>query len=172
MESARKEYYNFEVERQPKAKLQVKEQINKKTKKRSNYRLQKAMVISCIALVFLMSIALLFRYSSIIEERHQVYALNNQLELLKNQQRMLSIEKEGKIKSEWIEQEAKNRLDMRYPSAEQTHFFRIDQSKHRELSKKIETENKVELVEQSENKASIIRRMFSTVVGLLGNVES
>ncbi|PHS36459.1 MAG: hypothetical protein COA82_00330 [Alkaliphilus sp.] len=165
MELARKEYYELDAQLQPQKQMK---NDNKKNKE-SN---QKSMLVSCIALIFLMSITLLFRYSSIIEARHQVYSLNNQLELLTNQKRMLNIDMERAITSEWIEQEAMKRLDMNYPTVEKTHFFAVDQVRLAKLTKQIENENRIELVKKPKNKASLFARFFSSVVGLLDNTDS
>ncbi|MCD5410584.1 MAG: hypothetical protein LRZ93_02885 [Clostridiales bacterium] len=168
MELARKECYKLDIQLQP----QKQKKNNNKKSKENSYRLQKSMLVSCIALTFLMSITLLFRYSSIIEARHQVYSLRNQLELLTNQKRMLNIDLERAVTSEWIEQEAIKRLDMNYPTVEKTHFFAVDQVRLAELKKQIESENRIELVKQPKGKASLLARFFSSVLGLLGNTDS
>ncbi len=168
MELARKEYY--ELDEQLKPQKQVKN--DSKKNKENTYRLQKSMLVSCIVLIFLMSITLLFRYSSIIEARHQVYSLSNQLELLTNQKRMLNIDLERAVTSEWIEQEAMKRLNMKYPTVEKTHFFAVDQVRLAKLTKQIESENRIELVKQPKSKASLLVRFFSSVVGLLDNTDS
>lgn len=163
MELARKENYFLDLEVQPKERVEKKN----KTHKQREYRFQKVMAIFCIAVIFLMSIILVFRYSTIIKERHQVYSLINELELLNNQKRMLSIEMEKMLKSEWIEQEAKVRLDMRYPTTEETHYFIVDRTKLLKLTKQGETASDFEDREHSIEKVGVFRRLLGTVAGLL-----
>ncbi len=97
-------------------KQKPKKNIKKKRQKR--YILEKIIVVFAIALVFSYCILILTRYMSIVQIRHNVSKLERQLEGLEVEKTKLKVNVEKVSKSEWIENEAKNRLKMDYPNPE------------------------------------------------------
>lgn len=111
----------------------MKKQKSNKTRKiktsKKSYRLEKFIIILIIASIFTCSILILTRFMSIVEVRHRVSKLENQLERLEVEKVRLKVDVEKASKSGWIEKEARDRLKMDYPSPDQIVRIKVNQAK-------------------------------------------
>lgn len=145
---ARKEsaYIHEQVEE----KQQPKSHKSKKLKK--NYKFEKIVIVITLATVFAFSILLLTRFMAITEVKHRVNSLQNQIEKLETEKEKLRVEVEKVSKSGWIENEAKTRLDMDYPSSDQMMYININPAKVTMLTSEINKAKDDSFDQQNENK--------------------
>lgn len=162
MEVVRKDYYQYQtaVEQQ---KLQQPNKQKKQAKK--SYRLEKVMAALSISVFLLLSIFLLLRYAAITEAKHRVIKLTTQLEQVEKQRDKLTIELEKVSKSNWIEVEAQNRLNMKYPSSSQTNYITINPTKVALLTNEMNKQLSLDSNEIT-NEGSVINKMLNKFVGL------
>lgn len=146
---ARKEstYIQEQIEKQEQP------QIRKNKKRQKSYKLEKFIVTIVIAAVFACSILILTRFMAITEARHQVNSLENQLERLEIEREKLRVEVEKVSKSGWVESEAKSRLHMEYPTAEQMIYININPTKVAMLTSEINKEKYKNSITQDDNKS-------------------
>ena len=112
-------------------------QLRVRKKKQKNYRFEKIVITFIVSIVFACSILVLVRFTAITEARYNVNSLEKQLERLEIEKTKLRIEVEKVSKSGWIESEAKTRLQMDYPTAEQITCINVDPTKVAMLAGKI-----------------------------------
>ena len=163
MEVVRKDYYQYQQAEEQQLQ-QPNKQVKKKAKK--SYRLEKVIAGLSISVFLLLGIFLLLRYASITEAKHQVIKLTNQLEQVENQKDKLKIELEKLSKSNWIEMEAKNRLNMTYPNSNQTYYITINPTKVALLTNEMNKQLALHNVEFEGREAGVISKVFSKFVGL------
>ncbi len=135
MEVAREEIYYPEetVKKNPKEdKLKLTKKKNrKKLQKQSKemqkkYRREKVLFCLMIMTVTLICLGLLLRYVMITEARHDIHQLNTTIAELKNDERDLRIEVESLSRSNRVESEAINRLEMIYPDTREVNYIEVD----------------------------------------------
>ena len=131
------------------AKDKKKSQIHKK--KQKNYRLEKIIVVFVVFVVFMFSILILMKFTAITEARYNVNNLEKQLEKLEIEKAKLKVDLEKVSKSEWIENEAKTRLQMDYPIAGQIIGINVDPAKVAILTNKINKTNNDDSVKLENN---------------------
>ncbi|HZX21790.1 MAG TPA: cell division protein FtsL [Clostridia bacterium] len=122
---------------------QKKEEKRSKTyrKKRKSFIFEKVIIMGIIGVAFAFSILVLTRFMTITETRYGLTGLEKQLERLEIEKTKLKIEIEKVSKSGWIESEAETRLQMNYPTAEQTICINVDPAKVAMLTSKINNSN-------------------------------
>lgn len=133
---------------------QIKEekQFSARKKKQKSYRLEKVIVMTIVSVVFACSMLILTRFTAITEARYSVNSLEKQLEGLEIEKTKLRIEVEKVLKSGWIEDEAKTRLQMDYPTAEQIIGININPAKVAMLTSEINKSNYNDPIKLKENK--------------------
>ncbi len=134
---ARKE--SVYVHEQVEEKQQHKPKRNKKPKQ--DYRFEKIIVTTSLAIIFVFSILLLTRFMSITEVKHTVNKLQNRVEDLEIEREKLRVEVEKVSKSRWIEEEAKSRLNMVYPSSDQMIYININPTKVASINNELRSVN-------------------------------
>ncbi len=110
-------------------------QIHKKRQR--SYRFEKVIITIIIAIIFACSISILTRFTSITEARYNVSNLEKRLESLEAEKAKLKVEVEKVSKSGWIESEAKTRLQMDYPTADQIISINVNPAKVAMLTNRI-----------------------------------
>jgi len=121
-------------------------------KKRKSYIFEKIVVMAIVGVVFVCSMIILTRFTSITEARYSVDNLEKQLEELETEKTKLRIEVEKVLKSGWIEDEAKTRLQMDYPTAEQVICINVNPAKVAMLTGEINKQNYDDSVKVGESK--------------------
>jgi len=106
-------------------------------RKQKKHRFVKILITSIVGIVFACSILILTRFTAITEARYNVSSLEKRLERLEIEKTKLGIEVEKVSKSGWIESEAKIRLQMDYPTAEQIICINVDPAEVAMLTNKI-----------------------------------
>lgn len=124
-------------------KEQKKEKKRFKTyrKKQKSYIFEKIIIMAIVGVAFACSILVLTRFMAITETRYDLTGLEKQLQRLEIEKTKLKIEVEKVSKSGWIESEAETRLQMNYPTAEQTICINVDPAKVAMLTSKINNSN-------------------------------
>lgn len=112
--------------------------VSKAPKKRKSYRLEKFLIVAIIAAIFAFSILILTRFMAIAEVRYRVNKLEKQLEELEIEKVKLKIDLEKVSQSGWVEDEAKDRLQMDYPAPEQIVHININPAKVAMLTNEME----------------------------------
>ena len=133
---------------------------NEQIKRKNSFRLTKAkklyvrkiVVMAIVGIVFVCSMIILTRFTSITEARYSVDNLEKQLERLETEKTKLRIEVEKVLKSGWIEDEAKTRLQMDYPTAEQVICINVNPAKVAMLTGEINKQNYDDSVKVGESK--------------------
>lgn len=162
MEVVRKEYHHYQPEweqQQPTPK--------KKKKPQKSYRFEKAAVALSICGLLVLSLFLLLRYAAITELRHQVHSQNNTLQQLEEQKEKLKIELERVSKSRAIEEEALTKLEMKYPTPENTQYISINQTKVALLTNELNNRMKSQGEPQEQPKTNPLMRVFHKFTALL-----
>ncbi len=133
---------------------QVKEEkrLPVRKKRRKSHMFEKIIVMAIVGVVFVCSILILTRFTAITEARYSVDNLEKQLEGLEIEKVKLKIEVEKVLKSGWIEDEAKTRLQMDYPAAEQVICINVNPAKVAMLTNEINNQNYDDSVKVGENK--------------------
>lgn len=133
---------------------QVKEEkrLPVRKKRRKSYVFEKIIVMAIVGVVFVCSMLILTRFTAITEARYSVDNLEKQLEGLEIEKVKLKIEVEKVLKSGWIEDEAKTRLQMDYPTAEQVICINVNPAKVAMLTNEINKQNYDDSVKVGENK--------------------
>jgi|GEM_PF-1414506 len=135
MEVAREEiYYPEEAEPKPSKSPKKKLQKNKQRKKlqkqskemQKKYRREKLFFCAMILMISVISLGLLLRYLMITEARHDIHRLNAAITELKNDERTLRIEVESLARSNRVELEATERLEMIYPDTREINYIQVD----------------------------------------------
>lgn len=126
-------------------------QIHKKRQK--SYKFEKIIITIIIAIVFVFSILILTRFTAITEVRYNVNSLEKQLETLEIEKTKLKVEVEKVSKSGWIESEAKTRLQMDYPIAEQIISINVNPAKVAMLTSEINKSNYNDPIKLKESKS-------------------
>ncbi|HZK57278.1 MAG TPA: cell division protein FtsL [Clostridia bacterium] len=118
---------------------QIKGEKRSQTRKKEqkNHRFAKIFITSIVGIVFACSILILTRFTAITEARYNVDSLEKRLEKLETEKTKLRIEVEKVSKSGWIEDEAKTRLQMDYPTTEQVICINVDPAEVAMLTGKI-----------------------------------
>jgi len=130
----KKHYYDL-------PEFEEKQDYQKKPKKKikpKSYRLEKVLIFATIFLVLGSSLLLLNRFSEIVEARYAIHSLSSKLEELEVQSQKTRIEVEKVTKSKFVENQAKTRLNMVYPKAEQTIYINVDPMEVAEISSHLE----------------------------------
>ncbi len=112
-------------------------QIHRNKKRKKSYRFEKILITMIIAIIFICSIFILTRFTAITEARNNVNNLEKQLEKLEVERTKLKVEVEKVSKSGWIESEARNNLQMDYPTTEQMINININPAKVAMLTNEI-----------------------------------
>ncbi|SMP46612.1 septum formation initiator family protein [Anoxynatronum buryatiense] len=99
---------------------------SKKAKPQKSYMPETCALLLCIVAFLGLNLFLINRFAEITATKHQVTQLEKSLEQLQNQREQLMVEIEQSSKLEWIEQEAVNRLGMRYPDKSQLIYISVD----------------------------------------------
>ncbi len=73
-----------------------------------------------------MMLFLMYRYSIISNLEYEVQSLNKELETMKNKKKELYLELEKLSKSGFVEKEAREKLQMNYPTEDQIVYIKID----------------------------------------------
>lgn len=163
MEVARKDAFQY----QPQWEVQQPEQKKKgKNKPQPSYRKEKVVAFLSIASLMALSLVLLLRYATIIQMRHEVHRQQSQIEELEKQVRKQKIELERVSKSRAIEEEALVRLEMQYPTPENTQYISIDQTKVQLLTEALEQRVNAYYAEEVP-KTSIFTKMVGKFTALL-----
>ncbi len=133
---------------------QVKEEkrLPVRKKRRKSHMFEKIIVMAIVGVVFVCSMLILTRFTAITEARYSVDNLEKQLEGLEIEKVKLKIEVEKVLKSGWIEDEAKTRLQMDYPTAEQVICINVNPAKVAMLTNEINKQNYDDSVKVGENK--------------------
>lgn len=135
MEVTREEiYYPEEVDHKPSKSAKKKLQKNKQRKKlqkqskemQKKYRWEKLFFCAMILMITVISLGLLLRYVMITEARHDIHRLNAAITELKNDERTLRIEVESLARSNRVENEAIERLEMMYPDTREVNYIQVD----------------------------------------------
>lgn len=137
--------YTYEQAREEK-------QVQVHRKKQKGYRFEKIIVTTIIGIIFVCSILILTRFTTITEARYNINSLEKQLESLEIEKTKLRIDVEKVSKSGWIEDEAKNRLQMDYPAAEQVICINVDPAKVAMLTNQINRSNYNDSIEPEKGK--------------------
>ena len=88
---------------------------------------RKPLMIACFVVFYIgISMVILYNNSRIAQMQYSVNEIRKEIEKEKNYQNELEAERESTFKSETIENYAKYRLNMVYPSKEQTVYIKID----------------------------------------------
>lgn len=127
-------YYPEEVEYKPSKSAKKKLQKNKQRKKlqkqnkemQKKYRREKLFFCAMILMISVISLGLLLRYVMITEARHDIHQLNATITDLKNDERVLRIEVESLARSNRVEFEATERLEMIYPDTREINYIQVD----------------------------------------------
>ena len=135
MDVARKEiYYPDEINSKPLKSHKRKVRKSKKGKKiqkhhqemQRKYQQEKLLFCIMILLISAISLGLLLRYVMITEARHDIHQLNAGIAELKNDERTLRIEVESLARSNRVENEAIERLEMIYPDTREVNYIQVD----------------------------------------------
>lgn len=148
-------YEQIKEKQQPK----VKKNRNKKPKK--SYKVEKAVLIISLVTIFIFSVLVLTRFLAITEVKYRVNSLQYQIEDLKLEKEKLKIEVEKVSKSRWVEEEAKAKLDMDYPSQNQMIYINIDPTKVAAINNKFKNKNNDDFNQQ---KLNVFYSFFSNLV--------
>lgn len=88
---------------------------------------KKSLLIACFVVFYIgISMGILYNNSKIAQMQYNVNEIKKEIEKETNYNNELEAEREGTFKSETIENYAKYRLNMVYPSKEQTVYIKID----------------------------------------------
>ncbi|MCC5912548.1 MAG: hypothetical protein JJT76_19185 [Clostridiaceae bacterium] len=151
---------------QPQEQQQQQQRVSKNIKRKKSYRFEKIASGLGVSIVLILSLALLIRFAAITDARHHVHSLNQQIEQLESQRENLRVEVERSSKSQWIENEAKERLNMQYPQSQQMIYINVDPIEVAMISSRIkeanERNNNIE-----EGSSTILDRAFNKFVGFL-----
>ncbi|ABR49036.1 hypothetical protein Amet_2886 [Alkaliphilus metalliredigens QYMF] len=137
----------------------------KKPKPKSR-KFEKIMIASCLGVILALSLLLLLRYVGITEARHRVHNLGNELEQLEVQKEHLRVEVERASKSKWIEQEAKERLNLQYPTSQQMNYIQIDVTQVALVNQVIST-HRLSQHKQDQLQHRGIKRLFGKIFSLI-----
>ncbi|SHJ56185.1 septum formation initiator family protein [Tepidibacter formicigenes] len=97
-----------------------KNNLKKKKNRKLNILSIFGLFILCIIIIFM------YRYSIVSSLKYEVQSLNKELENKKNKKKQLYLELDNLSKSGFIEKEAKERINMIYPTDEQTVYIKVD----------------------------------------------
>lgn len=133
---------------------QIKEEkrLPVRRKRRKSHMFEKIIVMAIVGVVFVCSMLILTRFTAITEARYSVDNLEKQLERLEIEKTKLKIGVEKVLKSGWIEDEAKTRLQMDYPAAEQVICINVNPAKVAMLTNEINKPNYDDSFKVGENK--------------------
>jgi len=121
--------------------IKKEKQFSVHKKRRKSYMFEKIVVMAVVGVVFVCSMLILTRFTAITEVRYSVDNLEKQIERLETEKTKLRIEVEKVLKSGWIEDEAKTRLQMDYPTAEQVIGINVNPAKVAMLTGEINKQN-------------------------------
>lgn len=147
MEVAREEiYYPEEVKNKPLKSDKRKLRKNKKRKKlqqqsqemQKKYRREKLFFCAMILMISVISLGLLLRYVMITETRHDIHQLNATITDLQNDERTLRIEVESLARSNRVELEATERLEMIYPDTREVNYIQVDPNEVERIANHLE----------------------------------
>ncbi|SHH12492.1 septum formation initiator family protein [Tepidibacter thalassicus] len=98
---------------------------------KNNYRKKKKskkVNMLSIFTLFILGIIIIFmyRYSVVSSLKYEVQSLNKELENKKNKKKQLYLELDNLSKSGFIEKEARERLNMNYPTDDQIIYIKVD----------------------------------------------
>ncbi len=177
MEVAREEiYYPEDETNKPVKPDKRKLRKNKKRKKlqkqnqemQKKYRQEKLFFCIMILVISVISLGLLLRYVMITEARHDIHQLNATITDLKNDERALRIEVESLARSNRVETEATERLEMIYPDTREVNYIQVDSAEVERLANHLEGLDSLENQEQGfiEKASENLRQLFSRVEAL------
>ncbi|NBG88514.1 cell division protein FtsL [Isachenkonia alkalipeptolytica] len=147
MEAAREEIiYPEEINSKPLKNGRAKPHKKKKKKilrkqheeMQKKYRLEKLLFCTMILVITLVSLGLLLRYVMITEARHDIHQLNSAITELKNDERALRIELETLSRSNRVELEAAERLEMIYPEIQEVNYVQVDSNEVNRVANHLE----------------------------------
>ncbi len=169
-------YYPEEVNSKPLKSDKRKLQKNKKRKKlqqqnkemQKKYRQEKLFFCAMILMISVISLGLLLRYVMITEARHDIHQLNATIMDLKNDERTLRIEVESLARSNRVEFEATERLEMIYPDTREINYIQVDSDEVNRIANHLERLDNREIPNQGflEKANENLRQWFSRVEAL------
>ncbi|MCT4508544.1 MAG: cell division protein FtsL [Tepidibacter sp.] len=118
-----------EYKKKKKKQLKKKTQLNNKNKpknKKSRNKRKNLFYILFVAIILSIVITFMYRYSVISGLNYDKRSLESELKNKKNEKRKLDLQLEELSRSGFIEKEAIERLNMNYPTEEQTVYINID----------------------------------------------
>ncbi len=118
-----------EYKKKKKKKLKKKYQINNINKlknKKSRNKRKTLVYIVFVAIVLSIVITFMYRYAVISGLRYDMTSLDKELKNKKNEKKQLDLNLDELSRSGFIEKDAQERLNMNYPTEEQTVYINID----------------------------------------------
>jgi len=100
--------------------------IDKLKKKRAKNKRKVLVYIVFVAIVLSIVITFMYRYSVISNLKYDIHSLDTELKNKKNEKKQLNFNLDELSRSGFIEKDAKERLNMNYPTEEQTVYINID----------------------------------------------
>ena len=143
-----------------------KKQKNTKKALKTKYALEMLALMVCLCGVLALNIFLVGRYADITGTRHAVSSLDQKVEQLQNQKEQLLVEIEKSSKLEWIEEEAKSRLSMKYPEKEQLIYISVDPDRVNQISQQVKSSNE-ETEQRQKSLPQPIERIIHKFAGIL-----
>ncbi|GEM_PF-1239242 len=139
-----------------------------KTRKalKRKYALEMLVLMVCLCGVLALNIFLVGRYADITGTRHEVSSLDKKVEQLQNQKEQLLVDIEKSSKLEWIEEEAKSRLSMKYPDKEQLIYISVDPERVNQISQRIQRSNE-EIEQKQQSLPQPIEKIIYKFAGIL-----
>ncbi|CAH2212740.1 septum formation initiator family protein [Tepidibacter aestuarii] len=117
--------YKKKKKKQLKKKTQL-NNINKPKNKKSRNKRKTLVYIVFVGIVLSIVITFMYRYSVISGLKYDMESLKKELGNKKNEKKQLDLKLEELNRSGFIEKEAIERLNMNYPTEEQTVYINID----------------------------------------------
>lgn len=154
----------YSLEQIEEQKPKIKKNRNKKLNK--SYIAEKVILVIFLVTIFIFSVLLLTRFLSITEAKHRVNSLQNQIEGLEIEKEKLKVEVEKVSKSRWVEEEAKTKLNMDYPSQDQMVYVNIDPIKVTAINNELNIETTDNLKQENFN---VFYSFFSNLVDYIRN---
>lgn len=150
----------------PVRKPRRKQRVKTKKVAKKKYVLEMLTLMVCLCGVLALNIFLVGRFADITGTRHEVSSLDKKVERLQNQKEQLLVEIEKSSKLEWIEEEAKERLSMKYPDKDQLIYISVDSEKVNQISQRVQR-NKEEPESKEQSLPQSIERIIHKFAGIL-----
>lgn len=131
----------------------------------NSYVRETCALLLCVLGLLGLNLFLLSRYAEITSAKHQVHVLDNTLEQLQNQKVQLSVKIDKSSRLDWIEDQAVERLAMKYPDKSQVIFISVDPNRVALINESL-ARNRSEVRDNSLLPHSI-ERIFHKFAGVL-----